>query len=586
MAFDGMVMRAVTHELQQVRGARISKIHMPGPHDVEFQIRVSGKNLRWLISADPTYPRTYLTQQLNDRPNEPPTFCMLLRKHVEGGVIERIKQIGDERILHIHLRIQNDLGDWMERVLVFECMGKHSNLILLNADPLQEEAMILDGLHHLTPAVSRHRIVLPGCTYVAPPAQHKQSLVLVESGALREWVQQQQALCVDGPAWERTLLQTWSGFGPILSKEIVFRASKLVSEYASPMEVALFQQLHQFQQSLFAHDYTPASAENEKGNLIFAICELTHASKHQAFETMSACLENIFHDRADRERRKQRALDIFHLAKNERQKAELKIDKLREQLQQTEDVEKWRQWGELLTASQHLVARGSTSIELVDYYDETMPMIQIPLSPLLGANEQAQAFFKKYQKLKTSIPLTHAQLEKTNHDCLYWDQILQQIEQAAANDVEEMREELIENGYMRRRAKPTRKKQHIKPQPLKVTSPEGTIIYVGKNNLQNDFVTFKLGQAQHWWLHAKDMPGSHVLICSSEPSDSTIQLAAELAAYYSKGRQSSSVPVDMTRIRHVRKPSGSKPGFVIYDHQKTWFVTPDSDRIQAHIQKK
>ncbi len=584
MAFDGIMMRAVIHELQLLIRGRISKIVMPAINEVELHIRAGGLNYRWLLSTDPTVPRTHLRTMSVDKPLEPPAFCTFLRKQIEGGWIEKIEQIGDERILHAHIRTQNELGDPILRVIVFELMGKHSNLILLSEDPRDHTsgAKVLDSIQHVTPAVSRHRIVLPGSLYTPPPEQHKFSLLNDDWTEHVAWAMESLTPYTDDRDWEKKILGRFSGFSPLLAAEVLAVTHALHHDRTVSAVLAI---LAAWKKQFLEHDYTPCFGINHADQVCFSTIPILQMKNRQTAHSVSECLERVFHEKSERENRRQRAHDLFQVATSEFQKSRSKRQKLQEQQLQSEDAEQWREWGELLTASQHLVSRGSTSIALVNYFDEEMPEITIPIDPLKTANEQAQHFFKKYNKIKTSIPLIHEQLCKTADDQLYWETILQQLEFASTNDLSEIRDELIQLGHLRSKQKQhQRKKRNTKPSPIQVTSSSGISIYIGKNNLQNDYVTFKLGQDHHWWMHTKDIPGSHVLIADPNPDESTLREAAMLAAWFSQARQSSSIPIDLTKIKHVKKPAKAKPGFVIYEQQRTLIIHLDEATISRLIE--
>lgn len=577
MALDGIVTSAIASELKALIGARIHKIHQPNPRDLVLQIRGNGSQVKLLLSANPTYPRVHLTQQSFVNPLEAPMFCMLMRKYCEGGVIEQLEQCGRERVLRLSVRRRDELGDVSLKTIVIELMGRHSNIILL--DP--HTGTIHDGIHHVTPAISSYRVIMPGSLYVAPPEQHKRDPVLISS--LAEFEHALSAAEQDGQpsAADKLLVSAFSGISPLLAREIAYRAS---GGSGAAAKAALWHSFDEIMQQVRNDSYTPVIAADVNGKAFFSVTALTHLqdAQQESYESVSACLEAYYGDKAERDTVKQRAGDLVRFVHNERNKNIKKIDKLRQTLEEANDADKYRVMGELLTAYMHQIERGQTSIELSNYYEEEQPLVTIALDPQLTPSENAQRYFKSYTKAKNSITAVNEQIAAAEEDIRYFDSLLQQLESAALSDLEEIREELVEQGYLKaRHRKGPKKKKAARPSLLHYTSSEGITILVGKNNTQNEYLTNRLAGSSDTWLHTKDIPGSHVVIRETSFGNPTLEEAAMLAAYYSQAKSSSMVPVDYTLIRHVRKPNGSKPGYVIYDNQKTVFVTPDEQRIKA-----
>lgn len=573
MALDGLVVHAIVAELQQLVGSRMNKIHQPTPHDIIIQLRAQGANRKLLLSANPTYPRVHFTEHSYTNPLEAPMFCMLLRKHCESGIIESIEQVGMERIIQIQVRQRDELGDLNVRTIIIELMGRHSNIILL--DPATNQ--ILDGIHHVTPAISSFRIVMPGSLYTAPPDQLKHDPLSVTADEVKALIATSDAEGQWNDAKpEQWLVSTFSGMSPFTAKEIVYRSGGDAVE-------ALVQAFIDYVQLLRSNSYTPTVVEVEQsGKMVFSAFPITHVTGEvKQYETISDCLEAYYGDKADRDTVKQRVSDLIRLLQNEKSKNINKLDKLRETVVEAKDADKLRIIGELLTASLHTLKRGDKEVEVVNYYDENQALVRITLDPLLTPSENAQRYFKKYNKSKNSLIVVGEQIEATHQEIAYLASLQQQLDKASLADIQEIREELVEQGYVRDRSKKTRKKKKdAKPQLLCYTSSEGIPIYVGKNNTQNEYLTNRFAGPSDTWLHTKDIPGSHVVIKSVDYSDATLAEAAQLAAYYSQARESSQVPVDYTLIRHVRKPNGAKPGFVIFDHNKTVYITANEDQIK------
>ncbi|EHB65328.1 MULTISPECIES: Rqc2 family fibronectin-binding protein [Paenibacillus] len=575
MALDGIVTRALVHELQSCRGARINKIYQPNERDIVLHIRTQQGNAKLLLSANPTYPRVHLTGEAFVNPAEAPMFCMVMRKHCESGIIEDITQVGMERIIEITVRQRDELGDVSTKKIIVELMGRHSNIILL--DPAT--GTILDGIHHVTPAISSYRVVMPGFAYTSPPEQFKQNPLETGQDAFRE-----ACLLSEEPAvsW---LVGTFSGLSPLAAQEITHRAG---AEDASGGESekncgSLWSAFNEVMDMVRHHRYSPVSGLNAKGKSVFSVIPLTHlAEETKTYGSVSECMEDYYGDKAQRDAVKQKVSDLLRFLQNERTKNIKKLDKLHEDLEEAGDADRYRIFGELLFASLHQIQKGDREVRLVNYYDEEQSLVTIPLDPLLTPSDNAQRYFKKYNKYKNSLAVINEQLIKTREEIGYLDNLLQQLDHATLNDIDEIREELIQQGYLRDRSRKTKKKKkNDKPTLHVYTSSEGIELYVGKNNLQNEYLTNRLASPNDTWLHTKDIPGSHVVIRSSEFGEATLQEAAQLAAYHSQAKESSSVPVDYTLIRHVRKPSGAKPGYVIYDNQKTLFVTPDEQLIKG-----
>jgi predicted ribosome quality control (RQC) complex YloA/Tae2 family protein len=562
MALDGIVVRAITHELQACVGGRISKIHQPTEHEIVLQVRANGENKRLLLSANPTYPRVHWITQSQLNPTEAPMFCMLFRKHFEGAVIEAISQPELDRVLWIDVRHYDELGDISVKRIVVEIMGKHSNIILL--DPATNT--ILDGIHHLTPSISSYRVIMPGSAYTTPPEQAKRNPLLMTKS---DWASLRETFSLqdDGDSLASYLLKHISGISPQVARELAHRN-----------QVDAFVE---FSEDLRNHHYQPQIIQMNEGKVIFSAIPLTHIEGTiMSFNDMHSCLASYYQEKAERDLIKQKAMDLIRFLTNEKQKNVKKQTKLNESLTTSRGADEYRVKGELLTAYLHTIKQGDSVVALANFYDDEQAMMQISLDPQLSPAENAQAYFKKYTKSKNSIAFIEQQLIQTAQEIDYFERLLQQVESASLPDIAGIREELEEQGYVRRRNKPGKKpKKTDKPVLTQYVSSEGIPIYVGKNNLQNEYLTNRLANANDTWLHVKDMPGSHVVIRSNTFSDATLEEAALLAAHFSSGKQSSLVPVDYTLVRHVRKPSGAKPGYVIYEQQKTIFITPDVEKI-------
>lgn len=560
MAFDGIVTHAVVQHLQAFAGGRITKIYQPTATDLIFHLRSRSARGRLLISINAAFARLHLTELMEGNPQEPPMFCMLLRKYLEGSVIESISQPGFERIVNFDLRGRNEFGDLTQKRLIVELMGRHSNVILTD----KASGRIIDSMKHLTTAVNRYRVVLPGETYVAPPDQGKlDPLQITPDDLIRriEW---------NSGKIDRQIVGIVSGFSPLVGQEIVDRAG-----FATPDAIA--SAFAELQQALRANAYHPEIISLKNGKEDFHVLEMTHLDgKRQLFDDVHAMLDHFYAVKAETDAVRQKAGDLGHFISTELKKYKTKLLKLKRTIQDAEKADHYRLSGELLTANMHVLKRGMRAVAVVNYYDPEQKEITISLNPNRTPSENAQAYFKKYAKAKTAKIVVQTQIEETDEEIRYFDGLAQQIESASLKDIREIREELEEGGYLKKKTvRGAAKMKKHKPEIDQYYASDGTVMLVGKNNKQNDYLTTRLAGRNEIWLHTKNSPGSHVVIRSEDPSEATLREAAVLAAFFSKSRLGSGVPVDYTRIRFVKKPSGAKPGFVIYTDNRTLYVTPD-----------
>jgi predicted ribosome quality control (RQC) complex YloA/Tae2 family protein len=564
MSFDGLFTKMMTHEISSTLiSGRINKIYQPYKNEIIMLIRANGKNHKLLLSAHPSYSRVQLTNESYDNPNEPPMFCMLLRKHLEGAIIENIYQIGLDRMICIEAKGRNELGDISYKKLIIEIMGRHSNIVLVD----KEKNTILDSIKHVSFAVNSHRAILPGQAYVLPPVQEKLDPFHVdENDVLRK-------VDFNAGKLDKQLVEQFAGISPLLAREIVYQ-SGLANRTTLPK--TFIEIMNQIQNGAIL----PSITNNLQKEAFYFLPLLHMKGETKSFETLSDVLDRFYFGKAERDRVKQQANDLERFIQNEKDKNEKKIRKLNTTLEDAKKADEYQLYGELLTANMYLLKKGMKAIEVINYYDENEGSVIIPIDPLKSPSENAQKYFSKYQKAKNSIEIVKEQIRLAEEEFSYFDTLWHQLMTASIRDIAEIREELIDGSYIRERQKRKSKNtSQSKPQVEVYKASDGTEILVGKNNKQNDYLTNKLAARDDIWLHTKDIPGSHVVIRSKTPHEETIVEAATLAAYFSKARLSSSVPVDFTKVRHVKKPNGSKPGFVIYDNQQTIYVTPDEEKI-------
>ena len=546
MSFDGFFLHHMTEELRrELLGGRIQKINQPFEQELVLQIRSNRKSHKLLLSAHPVFGRVQLTDTTFENPAVPNTFIMVMRKYLQGAVIESIQQVENDRILEISVSNKNEIGDSVAVTLVIEIMGKHSNIILLD----KASGKIIEAIKHVGFSQNSYRTILPGSTYVAPPQTGSLNPFTVGDEKLFEILHTEDLE-------SKRLQQIFQGLGRDTATELSGRltADKLKTFRA-----------------FFASPTRPNLTEKSFSALLFS------DSKTQ-MSTLSELLDTFYKDKAERDRVNQQASELIRRVENELEKNRKKLVKQEEELLATENAEEFRQKGELLTTFLHQVPNDQNQVELDNYY--TGEKIIISLDKALTPNQNAQRYFKRYQKLKEAVKHLTSLIEETRATILYLESVETALAQASLTEIAEIREELVQTGFIRRRQ---REKIQKRQKPEKYLATDGqTIILVGRNNLQNDELTFKIAKKDELWFHAKDIPGSHVVITGNlQPSDEVKTDAAELAAYFSKARLSNLVQVDMIETRKLNKPTGGKPGFVTYTGQKTLRVTPDEEKIKS-----
>ncbi|MGN0801962.1 MAG: NFACT family protein [Candidatus Faecivicinus sp.] len=568
MPLDGITLGFMADELSQALvGGRIDRVTQPERDELILTIRNNGKNMLLLLSASAGCARAHLTAQKKTGTLEPPALCMLMRKHVTGGRIAAIRQIHCDRILEIEIEHYDELGDRVTKRLICEFMGKHSNLIFVGGD-----GRIIDSARRVSEAMSSVREVLPGLRYEQPPEHGKLPFDEVTADRLFGAMSGQS-----GPVW-KALSRTISGLSTQLARELAFRATgndDAHLEECSPEAVctSVAEALAHLKE-----EFSPRVLRDDSGGAVdFAAFPYLSRSALEAecFPTLSEAMDAFYRTRDIAERIQQKSAALHRVLKNNIERCERKLALQQEALLGSQRMEEYRLKGELLTANLHLAQKGKNQVELPNYYEEGMPMLSVELDEKLSPGQNAQKYFKLYQKARNAQVLAAEQIEKTSAELAYLEGQMDNLSKCLEeSELFELREELEKFGYVKANRNRRQLKQLPPSQPMKFTAASGRTILVGKNNLQNDKLTFT-AQPNEIWLHAKDMPGSHVIIVGEDPSEETILEAARLAAAYSKGSASSRVPVDYTQRKYVKKPSGAKPGFVIYTHQKTLYVAPD-----------
>lgn len=548
MSFDGFFLHHLTKELQdELLYGRIQKVNQPFEHELVLTIRNNRKNYKLLLSAHPVFGRVQITKTDFQNPQTPNTFTMIMRKYLQGAVIESLEQIDNDRILEIAFSNKNEIGDNVKVTLVVEIMGKHSNIILVD----KAESKIIESIKHIGFSQNSYRTILPGSTYIAPPKTDAKNPFTVSDEKLFEILQTEDLA-------PRHLQKLFQGLGHDTAENLSAQLSD--------------DKIKQFR-AFFARDVQPNMTDKS-----FAAVLFDNSNKEKTFDSLSELLDVFYQDKAERDRVNQQSSDLIHRVQTELDKNVKKLKKQEKELQATENAEEFRQKGELLTTYLSMVPNNQDQVELDNYY--TNEKITIALDKSLTPNQNAQRYFKKYQKLKEAVKHLTGLIEETKHTITYLESVETSLSHASISDIADIREELVETGFVKRR---TKDKRHKRKKPEQYLASDGkTIIMVGRNNLQNDELTFKMAKKGELWFHAKDIPGSHVLIKDNlNPSDEVKTDAAELAAYYSKARLSNLIQVDMIEAKKLNKPTGAKPGFVTYTGQKTLRVTPTEEKINS-----
>lgn len=578
---DGWTLRRLARELDDaLRGARIDRIYQPGERDLVLAVRSAHLGARRLyLSAHQQHARVhFLSDERPDNPSTPPMFCVLLRKHVEGGRILGVAQPGWDRVLEFKIEALDDLGDRHLYTLICEIMGRHSNIVLVE-EASDGERVIVDSAVRVTEEMSRYRAVLPGLPYLPPPPQRKKPV---------EACLPDDFLGIDpsggaSRANQLAVVEKLAGTGPITAREILHRAL----ERAGSLEPSSIQQAALELADAVNAAREPASVGlDDMGRAVeCAPFRLTSRRRFAECETMSDAIRWLFADTGEALRQSRLAAELERTVREHMDRLRGKLVRLEEEWQDAQDEEELRIRAELLTAYAHEVPRGASEVELPNYYDDNRPM-RIELDPSLDAIANAQRLFRMAAKRKRARQWIESERESALRDLRYLEDVLQALADTSLENLEEVRRELQAQGFLAQA--PLRggggKKRVRETEPHVFRSSDGFVIRVGRNNVQNDRLTFRKADKRDLWLHVKDAPGSHVVIERGQAETipaRTIEEAAVLAAYFSRMRDSANVPVDVTEIRHVWKPNGARPGFALYDHQKTLFVTPERTLVES-----
>ena len=582
MPLDALCLSGVVAELKPIlTGAKIDKVHQPGRDEIILALRLGRGNGRLLLSASPNHPRLQMTELSRENPDAPPMFCMLLRKHLMGGRILSVEQPHLERIVELRLEVLDELGDRKERRLILEAMGRRANLVLVD-----DQGRIVDCLRRVDGDMSAQRQLLPGLFYRLPPAMDKADpTALDEEGWLRQVEQAPGESRVDH--W---LLDTFGGWSPLVCREIAFRAGGRVDvafdELGPQGRVRVGEAAEALLKAVRENSFTPTviSVEKRPKDFTFFPAEqYEEAGECTAYPTFSALMDRFYEQRENQERIRQKGQDLIRSVTNARYRTARKIANQQRELEATQDRERLRQFGDIITSNLHAMERGMATLRAMDFYDPEGGEVEIKLDPLLTPQQNAAKYYKEYNKAKTAEEMLTIQLEKGRRELDYLNSVLENITLAEGErDLQEIRQELADTGYLRRQTKGKDKGRRLSPKPMEFRSTAGLRISVGKNNVQNDLLTCKQAFKSDIWFHTQKIHGSHVILWTggAQPDLQSLNEAACLAAWFSQGRESGKVPVDYTPVKYVKKPVGARPGMVVYTTYETAWVTPDEGLVK------
>lgn len=564
MPFDGYLARGLTDELKNTLvGGRINRVFQPFEQEIHLVIRANGKTHRLNASIHPTYYRIQLTNERPNNPKDASMFCRLLRKYLENSIIVDIRQYQNDRIIDFEIRGRDELGDLKTYYLIFELMGRNSNIILVDS----ENGKILDCIKHVPAELNRFRTLLATSDYQRPPHNANQTnLWSLTDNELTLWCQENKDSLIDGNSFR--FIQ---GLSKITAKKI--------SDWIKIDNLSCIEAI----EHLHTHTLNPIPSifYNQNKSLDYYLFDLSDdVLNTQVFDSLSLALDVFYEQKVRLDRIQQLTGDLIHRVTQIINKNNQKLLKLDKDRQIASEANLYKLKGELLNAYVYQLDDYQTEVEVQNYYQNNEP-ITIKLNSSKTIIENSQDYYRKYTKYRDSLKYITNQEKLTNEENNYLESILVQLREADIEDIEEIKNELKSEGYGFKQKQNIKKRAINKSKPRRFISSDGDVILVGRNNRQNDQLSMKSSNKNHYWLHTKDIPGSHVIIQSTNPSEKTILEAAEIAAYYSKSQQSSNVPVDMVQVRHLRKPNGAKPGYVIYEGQETVFVTPEAQTIKS-----
>ena len=578
MALDGIFLRHIKTELESIlTDSRVSQVYEPNRDELIINLRTYDGNKRLLLSTRADSPRIGITDYNVENPDKPPMFCMLLRKRLTSAKLTAIRQPGLERMLFLDFDSVNELGDKVKLTLAVEIMGKHSNIVLIDGD-----GVIVDALKRVDVTLSSKRLVLPSLIYEMPPSQDKLSIEDESIECIINAVENSEESRLD-----KAVLNTLTGVSPVICRELSYISTGAVDTDKDLMSRDEWSKLKVALENLKAEVLKPDSyavtLKNSQGKLFdFSFIPISqYGDSVEKFEFQSFCkaLDAFYHTRESFERMRVKSHALSKLVSNNIERLARKISVQKVELEKCQDREILRQKGDLIGANMHLIKKGAPFADVINFYDENAGTIRIALDVTKTAQQNAQKYYKDYAKAKTADKMLRVQIENSAEELSYLETVADEIARAESEqDLSSIRQELVAEGYLKenKSEKNNRKAKALKPDFREFETTDGFKVLVGRNNRQNDLLTLKTANKNDLWFHTKDIPGSHTVIITDgrEVSEQAILEAAQIAAFFSKAKDSSQVPVDYTIIKRVNKPQGAKPGKVIYTEQKTVFVTP------------
>ena len=577
MALDGAFLRHLKKEItDRALGARVDKIYQPNKEELVFLLRTRQEAFKLLLSARANSPRIHFTQYAPENPKVPPMLCMLLRKRLSGAKLVEVRQPGLERLLYLDFDAANELGDKVRLSLVIEIMGKYSNIILVDG-----QGKIVDALKRVDEEMSSQRLVQPGLAYELPPAQNKPCMLECQPEEIVEAIVHQPK----NQSLNKGILNALQGLSPVVCREIEHQVGRGQELFTRDLTQEQRERLRFFLERLFTtvrdtagEPYMGTKIKGKPMEVSFLnIVQYGTLASVSRWEDFSSLLDEFYEERDRQDRMRVKAQDLLRLLANASERLSRKINLQRGEFARSEDREHLRVCGDLINANLYRIERGSAFADLENFYDENR-LMRVKLDPALNATQNAQKYYKEYRKAKTAQQVLGEQIAQAEQELLYVDSVFDCLSRAQSeSELNEIRQELREEGYLK--AVRDKRKPPAPLAPLEFVSSEGFRILVGRNNRQNDKLTLKQANNNDIWLHTKNIPGSHTIIVTGgrQPGDATLKEAAMLAAYHSRAKDSSQVPVDYTQVRYVSKPQGAKPGMVIYVHYQTLFVTPQHE---------
>ena len=563
-------MTGVLHELREtITGGKIDKIYQPAQDEVIFYMRTGRGNVKLLLSASPAHPRAQLTDIPRENPESPPMFCMLLRKHLTGARLLELSQPPLERLAEFRFETLNELGDRVERRLILECIGRRSNLVLLDG-----EGRITDCIRRVDTDLSAKRPLMPGMFYQYPEQTVKQNPITLSPESLQEILQR----IPEGIPFDKWLLDTFSGISPLVAREMAFRAGE------DP--AILCTQFLRLISDIKENDFTPVLLLRESAAVDFSflpVLQYGPGTELKRYDSFSGLLDDFYAAREAQDRIKQKGQDFIKQVKNARDRVARRVVNQEKELEATKDRERLRQFGDILTSNLYAMKRGMTVLRTSNFYDPESGEVEIPLDPLLTPQQNAAKYYKDYNRAKTAEQMLTVQISKGKQELEYLESVLENITLAEGDrDLQEIRQELADTGYLKRQKTAAKREKRVVSKPMEFRSTAGQRISVGKNNTQNDRLTTKEARKGDIWFHTQKIHGSHVILHTdgTPPDDESLREAAMLAAWFSQGREGGNVPVDYTPIKFVKKPAGARPGMVVYYTYETMYVTPEEELVK------